>query len=239
MTEFAQLRALVFDVFGTVVDWRTGVIREATRIGGPNHPDLDWAAFADAWRGRYNPSMELVRNGTLPWMTLDALHRQSLDELLIEFGATDLTPGQRDELVLAWHRLDPWPDVVAGLTRLRTKYVIGTLSNGGVGLLVDMAKRAALPWDLVLSADLVGHYKPDAETYRLPGRLLGVGPDQVMLVAAHLSDLLAARGQGLRTCFIPRPLEYGPAREPDSVDAATDIDVVQANFGDLATYLGC
>jgi len=168
-----DVRALVFDVFGTVVDWRSGVAGEAARLLGPA---VDARALADAWRGAYLPSMNRVRRGELPWTGLDALHRASLDELLPGFGAGDADEATRAELVLAWHRLDPWPDSVAGLTRLKTRYVIATLSNGNVALLVDMAKHGGLPWDAVFSAELFGHYKPDPEAYDGAVRLLGLAP---------------------------------------------------------------
>jgi 2-haloacid dehalogenase len=218
-----QVRALVFDVFGTVVDWRSGIAREVGRLLGPG---VDAEAFADAWRGRYVPSMDRVRRGEQPWTSLDGLHRASLDLLLAEFGAGDTEEAARAELVLAWHRLDPWPDSVAGLTRLRRHHVIASLSNGNVSLLVDMAKHGGLPWDTVLSAELFGHYKPDPEVYEGAARLLGAAPEQVLMVAAHLDDLVAARGCGLRTAYVHRPLEHGAAASPPpATDPAADLNV--------------
>ncbi len=235
------MRALIFDVFGTVVDWRSGVISAgealAARLGaasvdGADGADgVDWAAFADAWRGRYLPSMDRVRRGEQPWTNLDDLHRASLAELLDEFGVTGLADADVTDLVMAWHRLDPWPDSVPGLTRLKARYTIAPLSNGNVSLLVDMAKRAGLPWDLVLSAELVQHFKPDPQTYRSAPELLGLRPDQVMMVAAHLDDLAAAADCGLRTAYVWRPLEWGPggtAPEPTAspdhtVDSLTEL----------------
>jgi 2-haloacid dehalogenase len=226
-------RALVFDVFGTVVDWRSAVIRDGGALG---HPNVDWAAFADAWRSRYAPSMDRVRRGEIPWTKLDDLHRASLDELLDELGIEDLTDAERAHFNKVWHRLDPWPDAVEGLTRLKQRYVIAPLSNGNVALLTNMAKRAGLPWDLILSAELAHHYKPDAETYLMAPELLDLRPEQVMMVAAHVEDLRAARENGLRTAYVPRPLEFGPDREADPPDPR--FDLVAEDFVELAEKLG-
>ena len=213
----------MFDVFGTVVDWRTGVAREASRLLGDA---VDAEAFADAWRGRYVPSMDRVRRGEQPWTNLDGLHRASLDELLTEFWVPDTPSDVRAELVLAWHRLDPWPDSVEGLTRLKRQHVIATLSNGNVALLVDMAKHGGLPWDTVLSAELFRHYKPDAEAYLGAARLLGLPPEQVLMVAAHIDDLAAARSAGLRTAYVHRPRERGDdALPPAATDPEADLTV--------------
>jgi 2-haloacid dehalogenase len=225
-----DVRALVFDVFGTVVDWRSGVAREVRRL----LPGVDAEAFADAWRGRYAPLMDQVRHGERAWANLDMLHRESLDALLTEF-AQDADEATRAELVLAWHRLDPWPDAVAGLTRLREVFVLATASNGNVALLVDMAKRAGLPWDAVLSAELFGHYKPDAEVYDGVARLLGLAPEQVMLVAAHVHDLAGARKRGLRTAYVHRPNEFGPGATPPPADSEADLNVT--SLTDLADRL--
>ncbi|GAA3053189.1 haloacid dehalogenase type II [Pseudonocardia yunnanensis] len=224
----------MFDVFGTVVDWRTGVAREASRLLGDV---VDAEAFADAWRGRYVPSMNRVRRGELPWTNLDELHRTSLDELLTEFWAPDTPSDVRAELVLAWHRLDPWPDSVEGLTRLKRQHVIATLSNGNVALLVDMAKHGGLPWDTVLSAELFRHYKPDAEAYLGAAQLLGLPPEQVLMVAAHIDDLAAARAAGLRTAYVHRPRESGDeAPPPPATDPAADLTV--DSLTELAERLG-
>lgn len=227
-----EVRALVFDVFGTVVDWRSGVAREAARLLGP---DVEAGALADAWRGAYLPSMDRVRRGELPWTGLDALHRTSLDELLPGFGAGDADEATRAELVLAWHRLDPWPDSVAGLTRLKARHVIATLSNGNVSLLVDMAKHGGLPWDTVFSAELFGHYKPDPEAYDGAVRLLGVAPGEVLMVAAHVDDLAAARSCGLRTAYVHRPREFGTSGGPPT-DPEADVSV--SSLEELAESLG-
>jgi 2-haloacid dehalogenase len=217
--------ALIFDVFGTVVDWRGSVIREGEELGRKKNLDVDWAAFADEWRGRYAPSMDRVRRGELPWANLDALHRASLEELLEEFGVEGLSEEEIDHLNKVWHRLDPWPDSVAGLARLKELYVISTFSNANVALLTDMAKRAGLPWDLILSAELVRHYKPDPETYLMAPNFLDLRPDEVMLVAAHPSDLRAAQTHGLRAAYVLRPLEWGPVGEAEPADPSFDLVV--------------
>jgi 2-haloacid dehalogenase len=226
--------ALVFDVFGTVVDWRSTIVREGKKLGQKNL-DVDWAAFADAWRSRYAPSMDRVRRGEIPWTKLDDLHRSSLDELEGEFGLEGLSEEEKDHLNKVWHRLDPWPDAVEGLTRLKDRHIIASLSNGNVALLVNMAKMAGLPWDLILSAELVHHYKPDPETYLMAPELLDVSPEQVMMVAAHPDDLRAARENGLRTAYVPRPLEFGPGKEPDPPDPS--FDLVAGDFIELERML--
>lgn len=219
------VKALIFDVFGTVVDWRNSVIREGEELGRRKNLDIDWAAFADEWRGRYAPSMDRIRRGELPWTNLDALHRASLEELLEEFGIEGLTEEEKDYLNKVWHRLDPWPDSVAGLTRLKERYLISTFSNGNVALLTNMAKWAGLPWDLVLSAELVRHYKPDPETYLMAPNFLDLHPQEVMLVAAHPDDLRAAQTHGLRTTYVLRPLEWGPEGEAEETDPSFDLVV--------------
>ena len=231
------VKALAFDVFGTVVDWRGGVIRAGEELGQEKGlGDVDWAAFADEWRGRYAPSMDKVRRGEMPWTNLDALHRGSLEELLEEFGIEGLTEKEKDHFNKAWHRLDPWPDSVPGLSRLKSRYVITTLSNGNVALLTDMAKRAGLPWDVIFSAELVRHYKPDPETYRMVPDLLDLPPEEVMLVAAHPSDLRAAQGHGLRTAYVIRPDEWGPDWKPEPPDPSFDVNA--EDFLELAEKLG-
>jgi len=217
------IEALVFDVFGTVVDWRSSIIREGEELGRRKYLEVDWAAFADAWRGRYAPSMDRVRRGEIPWTKLDDLHRASLEELIREFGIEGLSEREKDDFNRAWHRLEPWPDAVAGLTLLKRRRVIAPLSNGNVSLLVDVARRAGLPWDLIFSAELARHYKPDPETYLMAPRLLDLHPDQVMMVAAHPDDLRAARENGLKTACVPRPLEFGPDREAEPPDPSFDL----------------
>ena len=225
MMDALTVKALIFDVFGTVVDWRRSVIREGEELGRRKNLDVAWATFADEWRGRYAPSMDRVRRGELPWANLDALHRASLEELLKEFGVEGLSEEEIDHLNKVWHRLDPWPDSVAGLARLKERYVISTFSNGNVALLTDMAKRAGLPWDLILSAELVRHYKPDPETYLMAPNFLDLRPDEVMLVAAHPSDLRAAQTHGLRAAYVLRPLEWGPGGEAEPADPSFDLVV--------------
>lgn len=229
-------RALLFDVFGTVVDWRGSIIRELQRRGQSKGLRADWSAFADAWRRGYHPAMQRVRSGDLAWQSIDALHRMILDGLLRDFGLR-LSEGEKRDLNNAWHRLRPWPDSVKGLTRLKRRFVIGTLSNGNVALLVDMAKNAGLPWDCVLSADLFHHFKPDPEVYLGAAALLGLAPRDVMLVAAHKADLAAARTCGLRTAFVRRPLEHGPQSTPDLADDRR-CTLNASDFLDLARQLG-
>ena len=230
------IRALAFDVFGTVVDWRSSVARELAAFGARHGISDDWSAFADDWRAGYVPAMDRVRRGELPWTRIDDLHRGRLVELLDDRGI-DVDDAEIDDLNRAWHRLDPWPDAVAGLTRLKKRFVITTLSNGNVSLLTNMAKYAGLPWDCVLSAEIFRHYKPDPETYRGCAEILDVAPDELMMVAAHPSDLRAARDAGLRTGFVFRPAEYGPERSLRK-PADDEFDVVADDFGDLAEQLG-
>jgi 2-haloacid dehalogenase len=233
-----DVKALTFDVFGTVVDWRSSIIREGRELGRAKGLDVDWEAFTDAWRGLYQPALEKVRSGALPWTKLDDLHRMSLDRLLADFGITGLGPGEVEHLNRVWHRLDPWPDSVPGLTRLRRKFILATLSNGNVALLVNMAKRAGLPWDAVLGAEPARCYKPLPEAYLRTADFLGVRPEQCMLVAAHNGDLLAAGRAGFRTAFVRRPTEYGP-RQARDLRAEHPFDVVAESMVDLADKLGC
>ncbi len=233
----ATPKALVFDTFGTVVDWRGSIIAEGTAWGKAHGVDIDWARFADRWRSGYGPAMNKVRKGELPWTKLDALHRMILDQLLPEFNITGLSEEEKDHWNRVWHRLKPWPDSVAGLARLKKKYTIATLSNGNVGLLNDMAKNAGLPWDTILSAELARHYKPDREVYLMAADLLGLKPEETMMVAAHSGDLRAARECGLATGFIHRPNEYGVGGRADKA-APGDWDVVSSDMLDLATKMG-
>jgi 2-haloacid dehalogenase len=230
------VKALLFDVFGTVVDWRGSIIREGTEWGKARGMTLDWSQFADRWRAGYAPSMDKVRTGALPWMNIDALHRQILEDVLKEFRVSGLSDEEKEDWNHVWHRLTPWPDAVAGLTCLKKSYVIATLSNGNVALLVNLAKHGKLPWDAVLSAELFHHYKPDPEVYLGAAALLGCRPPEAMMVAAHTGDLVAARTCGLRTAFIRRPLEYGPTRETNSAMGEL-FDVVASDFLDLAAKL--
>jgi 2-haloacid dehalogenase len=233
-----DVRALAFDVFGTVVDWRGSVIDEVTTLASGHGVTVDASAFADAWRRRYQPSMERVRRGLVGWTALDALHRASLDEVLREFSLEVLEESEREHLNRAWHRLRPWPDSVAGLTRLRLPFVLCTLSNGNVALLVDLARSGGLPFDCILSAELCRAYKPDPRTYRMVPDLLALRPEQVMMVAAHADDLRAASREGLCTAFVHRPLEWGP-RPPVTSEPGSEFDVTATDLEDLATRLGC
>ena len=233
-----NVKALTFDVFGTVVDWRSSLIREGEALGKKKGLGVDWAKFADAWRGLYQPAMDEVRNGRRPWTKLDDLHRESLDTLLVQFGIKGLSEPEIDHLNRAWHRLDPWPDSVPGLTRLKKKFVLATLSNGNVALMVNMAKYGGLPWDTVLGAEVAHHYKPQPEAYLTTASLLGLQPGECMMVAAHNGDLAVASAVGLRTAFVPRPNEHGPGQAKD-VKPAREWDVVASDFVDLAARLGC
>jgi 2-haloacid dehalogenase len=230
-------RALAFDVFGTVVDWRSSVIRELEEFGVRHGLQQDWPSFADRWRAGYAPAMDRVRRGALPWTRIDDLHRMILEQLLGAAGVTSICVEEVDELNRAWHRLDPWPDTVAGLTRLKQKFTITTLSNGNMSLLTDMAKRAGLPWDCVLSAELFHHYKPDREAYLGCADLVGVAPEELMLVAAHPSDLRAAQAAGLKAAFVARPLEHGPGGQAPRIEPG-EFDVAATDFADLAEQLG-
>ncbi|OLD37070.1 MAG: haloacid dehalogenase, type II [Candidatus Rokubacteria bacterium 13_1_40CM_2_68_8] len=233
-----NVKALTFDVFGTVVDWRSSLIREGEALGKAKGLSADWARFADSWRGLYQPAMDEVRSGRRPWTKLDDLHRESLDKLLIQFGIKGLSEAEIDHLNRAWHRLDPWPDAVPGLTRLKKKFVLATLSNGNVALIVNMAKHGGLPWDAVLGAEVARHYKPQPETYLTTAALLGLAPAECMMVAAHNGDLGHAQALGLRTAFVPRPNEHGPHPNKD-VAPARQWDVIARDFQDLAERLGC
>ena len=227
------IRALLFDVFGTVVDWRGSILRECRALGRRKKLAVDWAAFTDAWRGSYRPAMARVRSGELPWMNIDQLHRMILDDLLARFGVDGLTEDEIDDLNRVWHRLDPWPDARRGLALLKRRRVIATLSNGNVALLVNMARHGRLPWDTVLSAELFHHYKPDPEAYLGAAAMLGFEPSEVMMVAAHKDDLRAAQACGLATAFVRRPREKGPGVKLD-VAPEPSFDYNAKDFVDLA-----
>ena len=230
------VRALVFDVFGTVVDWRTSIIEECVKLGKTKGIEADWGLFADAWRGKYQPFMNKVRQRELPWTNLDSLHMVALEELLVEFGISNLDEAEKVELNRAWHRLRPWPDSVPGLTRLKQHFIIASLSNGNVALLTNMAKNAQLPWDCILSAELAKAYKPDPKVYEMAVQLLGLAPGQVMMVAAHQEDLQAAQQVGLRAAFIGRPFEHGQ-NSPPEVILDPSFDVVVGDMGELASEM--
>ena len=230
------IRALIFDVFGTVVDWRGSIIRECRALGRRKKLSIDWEAFADAWRAGYRPAMARVRSGELPWMNIDQLHRLILDDLLARFSLTALTEDEIDHLNRVWHRLDPWPDARRGLALLKRRHVIATLSNGNVALLVNMAKHGRLPWDAVLSAELFHHYKPDPEAYLGAAAMLGFEPAEVMMVAAHKDDLRAAQACGLATAFVRRPREKGSKVKVD-VAPEPSFDYNARDFVDLAARM--
>ena len=235
-TALDDVRILAFDVFGTVVDWRSGIAREVDALG----LGVDGAAFADAWRARYQPAMQPIRRGERAFVRLDVLHRENLDATLAAFGVdARVDEAARRHLTLAWHRLDPWPDAVPGLTRLRRRYVVAPLSNGGIALLTHMARRTGLPWDCVLSTEVFRSYKPDPRTYLGVAETFDVAPAQVMMCAAHAADLRAAAACGLATAYIDRPHEYGPGGQRDPPSAGDRFDLHTTGIDDLATRLGC
>ena len=232
----SQIKALTFDVFGTVVDWRSSVAREAEAFLAPKGVSPDWGDFADRWRARYQPSMAKVRMGERPFAILDELHRENLLDMLAEDGIS-LGEAEIDYLNRAWHRLDPWPEVVEGLTRLKRHFILATLSNGNVALMVNMAKRAGLPWDVILGAEVARAYKPAPEAYDRAAAMLGLAPAQCLMVAAHPYDLMSAAGRGFRTAYVHRPLEQGPGREAERPPPGT-FDYEVNGFVELAEVLG-
>ena len=231
-----NLKAILFDVFGTVVDWRSSVAREVEAV--PQLNQVDGELFADRWRSKYQPAMERIRSGNRPWVKLDDLHYENLNEVLVDFGVDALDETIKQHLNQAWHRLSPWADSVEGLRRLKTVYIIATLSNGNVALIVNMARNAGLPWDMVLGAEVVGHYKPQPESYFKSAAMLGLEPGQCMLVAAHNSDLIAAAKCGYKTAFVPRPTEHGPKQTAD-LEPTAQYTIIARDFIDLAAQLGC
>ncbi len=231
-----SIKAIMFDVFGTVVDWRGSISSEVSAMSQLQSVDGD--AFADLWRSKYQPAMQRIRSGERPWTKLDDLHRENLEEVLQELGVTTLDDAAKQHLNRAWHRLRPWPDSVAGLQRLKQRYIIATLSNGNVSLILNMAKNAGLPWDMVLGAEVVRHYKPQPEAYIKSAGMLDLEPGQCMLVAAHNSDLVAAAECGFRTAFVARPTEHGPSQKND-LEALNDYDFTASSFTELADQLGC
>lgn len=235
MAPTADLRALLFDVFGTVVDWRGSIIREIDRIAADVDIALSAAEIADDWRGRYGPGMGRVLDGDEPYRNLDALHRELLLELLAE-REIDLPGGVVDRLVSAWHRLLPWPDAVPGLTRLKARFVIATFSNGNVALLANMAKHAGLPWDVILTPELFATYKRDLDSYRRAIALLGLEPRQTMMVAAHPAELARVTTIGMRTAYVPRPLEFG-IYDATTLDTEVPVDLIVNDLEHLARLL--
>ena len=234
----AMVKALFFDVFGTVVDWRNSIAAEIDSFSAERGLALDGQAFALAWRRRYQPAMAKIRSGERGFTDLDTLHRENLLDVLKDLSVTGLSDAELDHLNMVWHRLSPWPDSVPGLTRLKTKFILATMSNGNVKLMVDMAKHGGLPWDMILGAEIAQSYKPDPETYLAGCRMLRLTPEECMMVAAHNSDLVAARALGLKTAFIARPTEYGPEQKVD-FKAEHDFDVIADTMEGVADKLGC
>ena len=232
------MKVLLFDTFGTLVDWRTSLITELTEFAAQKNWRFAVADLVDRWRAAYQPMLDQVRSGKRPWTDLDTLHRSALIELLPQFQSPELTEGDIDQLTFGWHRLSPWPDTVPGLSRLKPKFILAPLSNGNFSLLVDLSKFAGLPWDAILGMDLFKHYKPDPETYLGACDLLKTPPADVMLVAAHNYDLRAAQALGLRTAFVARPTEYGPHQTKDFGPEGT-WDFVASDMVELAELLGC
>ena len=234
-------RALAFDVFGTVVDWRSGITRaSASFLAAIGRSDIDPAGFADDWRARYQPAMAAVRDGQRPFVVLDVLHREMLEAALLARGVdvSALDPALLGDWTRAWHRLDPWPDAVEGLTRLKARFPIVALSNGNVALMLDMARHGGLPWDAILGAEVTRTYKPQAEAYLATAAILAIAPGEICLVAAHHSDLAAARRAGLLTAYVDRPMERGGAAAPDR-DQREEWEWRSASLIDLAMQLGC
>jgi 2-haloacid dehalogenase len=235
-----DIKACLFDVFGTVVDWRTSVSRDLAAFAREkNIPGIDWLEFAVEWRKLYQPSMEEVRSGRRPFTILDVLHRESLLTLVGRYAIRGLSESDVEHMNRVWHRLSPWPDVVAGLTALKRKYIIAPCSNGNIALMVNLAKHAGLPWDCILGAETARAYKPTPEAYLVSCRQLGLAPGSVLMVAAHNNDLRAAKAQGMRTAFVPRPMEHGPGQTTDLAAEPGTVDLPVKDFRELATKLGC
>jgi len=232
-----ELRALTFDTYGTLVDWRGTILDELRAFGHARGLDLDWEAFLSEWKSCYRPGMDKVNAGEWPWTTIDTIYRRRLDALLPIYRITDVAPHEVEQLNQVWWRLRPWPDSVAGLTRLRRRYIITPLSNASFAGMVHLGRSAALPWDCIITAENARRYKPAPEAYRTAIELLGLEPGEVMMVAAHNYDLAAARSHGMRTAFVPRPTEYGPAQTTDLAPESA-WDVVAKDMEDLARQLG-
>ena len=234
-----DIRACLFDVFGTVVDWRTSVSRDLADFGRKKAiVGIDWLEFAIEWRKLYQPSMDEVRSGRRPFTILDVLHRESLQKLIVRYGIKGLSEADVDHMNRAWHRLDPWPDVAEGLTCLKTRFIIAPCSNGNIALMVNLAKRAGLPWDCILGAETARAYKPMPDAYLNSCRQLGLAPSSVLMVAAHNHDLKAAKAQGMKTAFVPRPTEHGPGQTSDLTPDPACVDLPATDFVELAARLG-
>lgn len=234
---FADLKVLLFDVQGTATDFRGTIIREGAEINRRKGLDLDWGALADDWRGRYRPALDAILAGQRSWCSVDLIYRAALEEVLRARGIAVFTPAELDDLTRVWHRLDPWPDTIPGLLRLRQRYILATLSNADMAAVVQMARHSHLPWDVVLSGELAASFKPDPRVYQMAVRYLGVAPGEILMVAAHKYDLWAAQGQGFRTAFVARPLEFGPEGVVDTAYEA-DFDLNVGSFIELADRLG-
>jgi 2-haloacid dehalogenase len=230
------VKALVYDVFGTCVDWRNGVARDAERILKPLGYRIDWLAFADAWRALYQPRMEEVRSGRQPFVKLDILHRRMLDQIRPKFGLEKLDKQIADDLNLAWHRLDAWPDVVPGFVRLKRKFMLAPCSNGNIALMVDIARRNNLPWDAILGSEIARDFKPKPAVYLMTAAALNLQPNEVMMVAAHSDDLRQAASNGLRTAHVARPGENGPGTGESA--PRVPVDFAAKGMEDLASQLG-
>ncbi len=230
------VKALFFDVFGTLVDWRTSIARQARALLEPRGYALDWTAFADAWRGEYQGAMEEVRAGRIGFRKLDALHRRNLDLILPRFNLGLLTEDERRDLNMVWHRLDAWPDVTSGLVRLKRRYLLAPVSNGNISLMVDLARHNDFPWDAILGAEIAGDYKPKPRVYLAAAEAFDVSPHECMMVAAHTADLIAASAVGMRTAHIARPNESGPGR--GEAKPTEPVDVAAKSLEDLAGQLG-
>jgi 2-haloacid dehalogenase len=230
------VKALFFDVFGTLVDWRASIAREATALLEPRGYALDWLAFADAWRGEYQGAMEQVRAGRIGFRKLDVLHRRNLDLILPRFDADRLTENERRDLNMVWHRLDAWPDVASGLARLRHRYLLAPVSNGNISLMVDLARHNDFPWDAILGAEIAGDYKPKPRVYLAAAEAFDLSPSGCMMVAAHTADLMAASAVGLRTAHVARPNEKGPGG--GEAKPGAPVDIAAKSLEDLATQLG-
>jgi 2-haloacid dehalogenase len=236
MAEADGIRALFFDVFGTLVDWRNSIAREAAAILRPQGIELDWPEFADAWRAEYQPGMEEVRSGTVPFSKLDLLHRRNLERFLPRMGVTSLSEATLRDLTLAWHRLDAWPEVPAALARLKTKFLLAPVSNGNISLMADLARRNRFAWDAILGAEIAGDYKPKPRVYEAACAAFDLEPLQCMMVAAHSSDLEAAAANGLRTAHIARPNEHGQGKGESA--PTVPVDFAAKDLADLASQLG-
>jgi 2-haloacid dehalogenase len=237
MADLENIRALTFDVFGTVVDWRAGIAREAEALLAPKGVAVDWNAFADHWRRQYQPAMAEVREGGRGYVVMDVLHREMLDATLEAFSVAGLDETEMHRLSMGWRRLDPWPDAIAGMERLKARFAVAALSNGNVALVLAMAKRAGLPWDVILGSELVQTYKPDAAIYDSAPRFLDLAPSQVMMVACHPWDLDGARARGLRTAYVHRPMEWGAGTDRPLPEASA-YDLIVHSFTELADVLG-